>query len=165
MFYITKRDSETGKKFADLQQLFAQSHKEKVELAKKYGFGGWTEWQIGFGIANVVFAEGVIPDEKLWKPSKSHNRDCYKPNLRTKVGRALQNELNSAKRVYPQDINFPVLRDHPDNPWMTIGFRSAGNYYGFETPAKWKYELPADCEEVTSIKYKELFPEAKNVDN
>lgn len=150
MYYKTRVDSETGKKFTELQNKKDLLHNQNKQLAEKYGFSQWTVWSFGRDIATVLFDEE--PDGKLWHKNKDGS---YRPSKKVKAGKEIDKEFKSVSRLEMEDHNYPVgLKD----PFKRIGFNlTRKDFYGFEVGDDWEFEPPTDCEEITSIEYKSLF--------
>lgn len=159
MYFTVKKDSETGKKFMELADKMDQQHADEKALAEKYGFNQWVRWNMGGGIAKVIFPDGTNPDKKLWNES-SHvsGKTCYAPNKRTKAGKELHRELNGVTKVYPEDYNRPVMIS---DRWDHIGIAlpKEGDIIGFYVSEKMldEFKQPEDCTEVTRSAYMEIF--------
>ena len=71
MYFITKRDSETGRKFDVLVEKIDKLGKANKAIATKYGFNKWQAWSIGGGIAAAIFE--LEPESKLWSKKKGED--------------------------------------------------------------------------------------------
>lgn len=153
MYFITKKDSETGKKFQALDEKIIEKRDAINKLIDKYGLTGVYIHKPSCGgrIHSVEFKE--TPNPKLWKKARHVG---YYPK-RTKEGIAIIKEFCSIPQISSNDINMCV--GFGGAPFKTIGYNltSIGDYFGFEVGDDWVFTPPADCEEVTSSRYKQLF--------
>lgn len=154
MYYITKKDSETGKKFQALYQKMKEIRKKQKEIADKFNLSCWAEkhFQIAGQFRLVSFKEGEKIDLKNWK---KYGGEFYLPKLSTKKGKEIQAEFDNIPIVSWEDLNACVgikeSRFH-------IGFRfNNDTYFGFTAKEEWGVEVPSDCEEITLAKWKEIF--------
>lgn len=154
MYYITKKDTETGKKFQVLQQKLKDIRKKQKEVADKFNLSCWVEkhFQVAGQIWLVSFKEGEEIDLKNWK---NHSEKFYLPKLNTKKGKEIQAEFDNIPIVSWKDLNACIgLKESS----FHIGFEfNNDTYFGFTTKEKWEVEVPADCEEITFTQWKEIF--------
>jgi len=159
MFFITKKDSETGKKFAEMLEKVKECRDAQKAMSEKYGFEEYTDdWD---GVGRIGWVRGFknnVYDSKIWKIS-APKHGGYAPRMKTKEGRAVAQEFSEMPFIRNSEINKITNPTLP--PWTRIGVRVGNDYYGFKT---FEYELtapewkaPADCEEVLESKFKELF--------
>lgn len=160
MFFITKKDSETGKKMAELVERIKRIRLIQKEKQLKYGFKEFTDDYEGIGrIGWVRFNELEIPNKKLWKIIAPKHRG-YGPRTNTREGEELRLEIAQMPFISNSEINEITNPTLP--PWNRIGFTQNNGIFGFKTfdsefsDPNWKY--PADCEEVTETRYWQLFP-------
>ena len=159
MYFITKKDSETGKKFQKIIDKLDVCHKDQKALADKYGFTSWRRsyWEVAGGISSVTFHKSATIDPKLWKLVKGKNE--YSPRLNTKEGKALQAEFKQATVITKGELNACI-------GWGEDFIHSIGldwnndEYFCFYIEEDWTdVPIPADCKEITISKYKKLFPD------
>lgn len=159
MYFITKKDSETGKKFQKIIDKLDVCHKDQKALANKYGFTSWrrSSWEVAGGISSVTFHKSATIDPKLWKLVKGKNE--YSPRLNTKEGKALQAEFKQATVITKGELNACI-------GWGEDFIHSIGldwnndEYFCFYIEEDWTdVPIPADCKEITISKYKKLFPD------
>ena len=153
MHFITKKKSETGKKFQKVAEVATASLKAEKELAKEFGFESWRGgyWLVYGGFSALIFKEK--PNEKIYKKV---NGNEWMPRMNTKEGKAIQAKLDATRRVSIDDLNQCIGFD--GSPFKTIGFAQNNDaYFGFIVDEKWKCKIPNDCEEVTTSRYNELF--------
>ena len=154
MYFITKKDSDTGKKFEAVRIKMNECLKVQKELSKQIGFESWGigYWLVAGGFSSVRFNKDVIVDTKIWKQCNGG----YLPKLNSKEGKRIEALLMTCPTVTIDELNQCVGFDGA--PFKTIGF--AGNNdspFGFVVRDDWGFIKPDDCEEVTNSKYNELF--------
>lgn len=156
MYFITTKDSETGKKFQVIKQKLSESHDAQIAISDKYGF---TEWRMcapstqGTICSCKGFAN--IPDPKVWKKS-NYASDEYFPSKQTKAGMEILKDFETIPKVSSDDINQCI--GFNEAPFKTIGFdMSNENYFCFSVKEEWNVKIPADCEEITTTKYRNMF--------
>lgn len=154
MYFITKKDSETGKKFQKIVDKFDICFEKQKELAEKYGFTSWRgeRWVIAGGISSVVFPKDTTIDAKLWKQVKG--KDEYMPRMNTKQGKAVQADFDLAVTVSKSELNACIGWDEA---FSNIGFDENDKYFGFCVSEDCGVIIPKDCEEITTTAYRELF--------
>ena len=155
-YFVTKKDSETGKKFSAIHEKRSIIIKQIEELRQKYGFtktyiNGWNAFG---GIESVCFDNP--PDMKLWKKSVSKDPIGYSPRLNSKEGQEIKKDLSKVDGISREDLNDCV--DTKLGCLYGIGFSFDKNtdYFGFMINHDWNVNIPVDCEEVTASKYMEL---------
>lgn len=154
-YYITKKDSETGKKFQVISEKRGLCYKEQAALASKYGFAQWRSsiWEAFGGMYSCTgFRE--TPDPKIW--GKGATVGEYFPKKSSKAGLKIYNEIKSLPVVDYEELNKCVGFNCDD--FFCIGFAECSEeYFGFTKQKFWKFKIPDDCEEVTVTRYEELF--------
>lgn len=156
MYYITKRDSETGKKFQEVEKNSELAFEAQKKMAEKYGFDSWRRsFHVVFGgISSCIFKEA--PDPKIWKKV---NGNEFFPKYSSKVGALIAQEFSELPKVHVDTLNKCIGWEGQN--FSHIGFSSSNKeYFGFTTNEKWDIAIPEDCEEITYKRYKELFKEA-----
>ena len=158
MYFITEKNSETGKKFQKIANKLNVCFENQKALAKKYGFTSWrgAYWVVAGGISSVMFTKGTTIDIKVWKEVKKGE---YMPRLNTKQGKAIQADLEQAITISKAELNACIGWDEGFS--KHIGFCKANNeYFGFTIDDDWTdIIIPNDCTEITATKYRELFKE------
>lgn len=156
MYYITKKDSETGKKFQELLDTMRQYRQHAFKIAER--FGTTKIVRPGFSIDGGVFAvvEPTIIDDKLIRPLKKFKvKNSYVPNTRTKKGKELQKELDELPVVMTHDLNAVIGWDEA---FSNIGYDyNNPEYFAFSVKESWNIKMPEDCTEITTAQYKEMF--------
>ena len=158
MYFITEKNSETGKKFQKIANKLNVCFENQKALAKKYGFTSWrgSYWVVAVAISSVMFPKGTTIDIKVWKEVKKGE---YMPRLNTKQGKAIQADLEQAITISKAELNACIGWDEGFS--KHIGFCKANNeYFGFTIDDDWTdIIIPNDCTEITATKYRELFKE------
>ena len=157
MYFITKKESDTGKKFQKIMDKLDICLENQKALAEKYGFTSWKRnpWEAAGGIFSVIFPQGTTIDSKLWKLVKGKNE--YKPRLNNKEGKAVQAEFDQATIITKAELNACI-------GWKENFLRNFGldwnndEYFCFYIEEDWTdVPIPADCTEITTTTYRELF--------
>ena len=165
MYFITKKESETGKKFQKIVDKLKVCLEDQKALADKYGFISWrgAHWEVAGGISSVTFHKCTTVDAKLWKLVKGKTE--YKPRLNTKEGKAVQADFDQATVITKGELNACI-------GWGESFFKNIGlewnkdEYFCFKIEEDWTdVPIPSDCTEITTSKYRELFKkESRNED-
>ena len=156
MYFITKKDSETGRKFQKIVDKFDICFENQKALANKYGFTSWrgAYWVIDGGISSVIFPKDTIVDTKVWKKVKDKENE-YTPRLNTKQGKAVQADFDQAPTISRSELNACVGWDEE---FSNIGFDKGNDkYFGFCVSEDCDVVIPKDCKEITTTTYRELF--------
>ncbi|MGD1894007.1 MAG: hypothetical protein ACFB15_25850 [Cyclobacteriaceae bacterium] len=154
MKFKTKRTSETGKKFCEVEVNAEQCLLEAKKLAKVLGVKKWRPDRFAvFGGLEEVFFDS-IPDKKLWRLNK--NGSGYYPNRKTKVGKQIYAELKALPLISYQDLNDCISFNGHRFRHIGVNF-SHLNYIGFTGQEDWDIIIPDDCEEITVKEYNKLF--------
>ena len=160
MYFITKKESETGKKFQKIAEKLEVCFENQKALAEKYGFTSWRGeyWVAAGGISSVIFPQGTTVDTKVWKEVRNGE---YMPRLNIKQGKSIQYDFDQAVTISKKELNACIgwkegFSEH-------IGFSKANNeYFGFIIEEDWTdVPIPSDCTEITTSKYRELFKKEK----
>ncbi|MGE4412915.1 MAG: hypothetical protein AB7E45_04365 [Candidatus Caldatribacteriota bacterium] len=155
MYFITKINSETGKKFQALKAKFEDRLDAVKLLQEKYGFKNiyMDDEAFGGGVHSVAgFIED--PDSKHWRKIKATSG--YYPSKRTLKGREILKDFEAIQGISSEDINSCV--GFCGGPVYTIGFNmNSDKYFGFQVGDDWVFTAPDDCEEVTRYQYLEIF--------
>ena len=153
MFFITKKDSETGKKFQKICEKIDFCHNEAVKIAEKYGFKEWYEHPVcaSGGIYKAHFDNPDEVDLSIWR--KDPNNQGYIPRKNTKKGKKLYNELQNLPVVTPTELNLCIGWE---KGIVHIGFKEGKEYFGFSTNSKYEIIIPKDCREITETEYNNI---------
>ncbi len=165
MYFLTKKESETGKKFQKIMDKLDICHKDQKALADKYGFTSWrrSSWEAAGGISSVTFHKCATVDAKLWKLVKGKTE--YSPRLNTKEGKALQAEFKQATVITKGELNACIGWGEDFINCIGLDWNN-DEYFCFYIEEDWTdVPIPADCTEITTSKYRELFKrESRNED-
>lgn len=155
MYFITKKTSETGKKFQKISEQRKVAFNAQKELANKYGFNTWrSAYWVVFGGMSSCFNFKETPNPKIW--GKGSQNGEYYPKKNSKEGKAIWQEIQDLPNVGIDELNMCIGFDGA--PFKTIGYAENNKeYFGFIVDEKWKVKIPKDCEEVTTSKYNGLF--------
>lgn len=161
MRYITRKDSETGKKFMAAYDNMKNAEKEARELVTLLGAKQWRE-RYGVaagGVAALVFDKK--PDTKIWKNVYGSSKN-WMPKLNCTEGKRINSLIENLPVVWRNELNQCIGFD--GFPSKNIGFDiGKGEYVGFSVEEEWDVKVPADCEEVTTYRYNEAIgKEASN---
>ena len=157
MYYITRKNSETGKKMQELLDKASAIRKEISEYLKLLGANpkSWVSSDNYFfntGVIAVIFDKE--PDLKIWKEFKKIP-NSYQPRITTYEGKKIQAKLDSIEAIDRVDLNrivgFGQVFQH-------VGFDlGSKDYFCFMLREDWRHTMPEDCEEITYKRYLELF--------
>lgn len=153
MYFITRRNSETGIKFSGVEKLIYKAREESKAISKEIGFNKWREgyWLVAGGFSALIFKS--TPDNKIFRKVA---KDEWMPKLNTKKGIEIQEKLNTVTKVTIDELNQCISFDGA--PFKSIGYAfNNTEYFGFIVGDNWDCKIPSDCEEVTYSRYKELF--------
>lgn len=152
MYYITEKNSETGKKF----QVFSDKNKaifrEEKALADKYNYNEWilSGFTIRGNIAYVRFKDESQVDMSVWKKDGQN----YSPRLNTKKGKQIKADFQNLEILLWEDLNACIGWD---SFGTCIGFNENDNYFGFSVREEWEVPIPNDCKEITHTEWKKIF--------
>lgn len=165
MYFITKKESETGKKFQKIIDKLDICHKDQEALAEKYGFTSFrrAHWEAAGGISSVIFHKCATVDAKLWK--LVNNKNEYKPRLNTKEGKAVQADFDQATVITKGELNACIGWGEDFINCIGLDWNN-DKYFCFKIEEDWTdVPIPSDCTEITTSKYRELFKkESRNED-
>jgi hypothetical protein len=157
MYYKVPKSSPTGERLTALQERMKAANDAAMELIKSIGaetfrYGHWT---IAGGVSSIIFPAGKPEKSELkhWKRGKLKGE--YMPSERTKQGKELIAKLRSLPRVDRNDLN-NIVGYHDKFNVCGIMWNREMDYYLVEFMENWKYEVPADGEELTRSQYVEL---------
>lgn len=160
MYYITKQNSKTGKRFKEISTKIEQVTYECKKVATQLGLKKWrpSNWLAYGGFYSIIF--DTPPDPKVWKRIDNMPNE-YMPKLNTTKGKQIQELLDATPRIGQHELN-ECIGFNNGAPWKTIGFaQNNKEYFGFEIGEDWNVKIPADCTEVTRTRYNELFKTTK----
>ena len=154
MKYITKKDSETGKKFQEITEKRSECFDAQKEIAEKYGFSSWRGgWWTVYGSISSFCNPINTPDSKIW--GKGVEKGEFMPKKSSKVGLAIREEIKAMPHISYEDLNLCVGWEAD---FKHIGYDPTHDeYFGILVDEKWKIKMPSDCEEVTTTRYNEMF--------
>ena len=157
MYYITRKNSETGKKMQGLLDKASAIRKEISEYLELIGanpnkWGSSNRYILQTHFYSALFDE--TPDMKIWKESKELP-GTYQPRRMNYEGKKIALKFESIE---------PIERD-AINEIIGYGqvFRYAGydinnpDYFCFKIEESWGHTMPEDCEEITYKRYLVLF--------
>lgn len=153
-YYKIAKDSETGKKLAELVSRLEDFKATRNKFADKYGVRGVRHCEIYLAsVASVVFKDETSIDKDSWK--RSPDPQGYIPKNNPK-----NNEL---KKDWQELQSKSILRYKLDEiVGGTDQFVHCGFHYGKEdyffiyTSCPEKYDFPSDVIEISNLEYLEL---------
>jgi hypothetical protein len=156
MYLITEYNSDFGKKIFEMKMKFEAAGEYQRELSKKYRFTQWKRQ--GFDalgrISTVMFEGENLIDTKAWTLVKGTTNQ-YKPNLRIKLGKEIENELADKKGFVPR---FEWIKACGLNDIMKMpGYAFNDVYGGIVIHDDWGYEIPNGVKEVTVTEFRKMF--------
>ena len=157
MYYITRKNSETGKKMQELLDKASAIRKEISEYLKLLGANP-NQW---VSSDNYFFNTGVIavifdkePDLKIWKVFINFPIS-YQPRMTSYEGKKIQTKFDSIEAIDRVDLNKVVGFEQV---FQHVGFDlGSKDYFCFMLREDWRHTMPEDCEEITYKRYIELF--------
>ncbi len=153
MKFITKRDSETGKKFAEYQTKASAAYNAAKDIITELDADRWrslSRWSSG-GISAIIFK----PDQPIPSFFKQVKKGEYMPKVSTKEGAELQKKIDALPTVSAHELNMCVGFDC--QLFKTIGFDfTHPEFFLFEANEDWDLTIRSDCEEITVTRYREL---------
>jgi hypothetical protein len=156
MKYITKKSSATGKKLAEVEMKMNECFDVQIAMAKKYGFKKWRRgfWCVSGRFSAVIFAPNTEVDTKVWK-NVNGSKNEWMPKCNTKKGKEIQKDFDTMPCVKPSELNNCVGYNET---FGNIGFnRGNDKFYGITAEDLWEIKAPADCKEITTTEYNNLF--------
>ena len=157
MYYITRKNSETGKKMQELLDKASAIRKEISEYLKLLGANP-NQWVSSHNYFFNTIVRAVLfesePDMNIWKVFKNFP-NSYQPRITTYEGKKIQEKLDSIEAIDRVDLNrivgFGQVFQH-------VGFDlGSKDYFCFMLREDWRHTMPEDCEEITYKRYLELF--------
>ena len=117
MYFITKRDSDTGKKFEEVVRKRKLYFDAQIALADEYGYEKWRYGHFSAfgGISACIFINP--PDEKVWKKIKNPNE--FMPRRNIKEGKEILKRFEELPSIKYQELNMCIGWDED---WNCIGF-------------------------------------------
>lgn len=160
MYFITKRDSETGKKFQVVEKIYNESWDAQVAMSEKYGFKSWRFAPPAF-MGTIVSCSGFSekPNPKVWRKTHYGDNEFY-PSKASKIGLAIIKDFDAIPKVSANDINMCI--GFKGGPQRTLGvcFKNT-EYIAFSADEDWKIIIPNDCEEITVTQFNQMFNKQK----
>ena len=156
MYFITKKESETGKKFQKIAEKLEVCFENQKALAEKYGFTSWRGeyWVAAGGISSVIFPQGTTVDTKVWKEVRNGE---YMPRLNIKQGKSIQADFDQAVTISKKELNACIGWGGDFINCIGLDWNN-DEYFCFFIEEDWTdVPIPADCTEITTSKYRELF--------
>jgi hypothetical protein len=156
MYFKTKKNSETGKKFAEVykrgMEAVDASNALIKELQKQYPLTGRYRKRGSFfawgGFSALEFSKE--PDSKVWKEILEGE---YMPKRNNKEGKRIAKLIDDLPAVQNGELNLCIgFRSFTKH----IGFNAGKEYFGFEVEKDWGVKIPSDCEEILSSEYENL---------
>lgn len=161
MYFITEWYTETGKKFATLNQERVRCHEAQIKLANSLGATSWRSARFcAFGgFSSLIFPEAQ--DSKLWK-NVNDSENEWMPKLNSKAGKELRKQIDDLPKITFEDLNLCAGYDAEGSYFSKIGYGFADEIYvGFCVGEDWDYTPPSDCREVTRTEYYRIFTKPK----
>ena len=157
MYYITRKNSETGKKMQELLDKASAIRKEISDYLKLVGANpkSWVSSDKYFfnTVVRAVLFESE-PDMKIWKVFKNFP-NSYQPRITTYEGKKIQSKFQSIGVIDRVDLNEVVGFEQV---FQHVGFDlGSKDYFCFMLREDWRHTMPEDCEEITYKLYLELF--------
>jgi hypothetical protein len=157
LYYITKKESETGKKFNDVFVKFVSIREAQLDLCEKYKFRKLRE-QSSLAFGGITSCGGFekTPDSKIWKKLKTANGtdDEYFPKKSSKEGKKILDEFKQISILPYSELNECIGFN---DAFGSIGFYQNEEFFGFSLNEKWNFKVPDNCEEITTTRFNELF--------
>ena len=157
MYYITRKNSETGKKMQELLDKASAIRKEISEYLELIGAKS-NQWVSSNNYFFNTVVRAVLfetePDMKIWKEFKKIP-NSYQPRMTSYEGKKIQAKFDSIEAIDRVDLNrivgFGQVFQH-------VGFDlGSKDYFCFMLREEWQHTMPEDCEEITYKRYLELF--------
>ncbi len=107
-YYKTDYNSETGKKFQILFDKMEEGKRKRVEFRDNYKATDYLSrqepWGIGYSLVGLKFE--VEPHHKQFRKTYGEGYEYWVPNKRTKLGKKVQEEMDSTKNSIPyKEVN------------------------------------------------------------
>jgi hypothetical protein len=157
MKFITKKDSETGKKFQVIADKLKEARNAQKQLVEELGFKAWRAgyWLVRSGFS-ALCSPITKPDPTIWK-NVNGSKNEFMPRANRKAGKEIIKKFDAMPVVSSDDLNQCI--GFNGAPFSTIGFafKKNGEYFGFSVKEDWNVQIPEDCLEVTVSHYNDLF--------
>lgn len=162
MYFITKKDSETGKKFQVIVDKMKAIDIIRNEFLERHGFQGYqTQGFYFYGGLDACALPSKEIDSKLWRIKKNKRNELFYPNCRNKEGKIIKKEIENIPTISVEELNKCVNITNSIFNLRLIGIGFTDNsdqYFGFTAGDDWTFfKKPEDCDEITYTKFKELF--------
>lgn len=158
LYYKTSKESETGKKFTELERRGDVCYQALKAFLDKYGFEQYRPSRISHigGISSCINPLQPL-DRKLWRKA-GYGINEWMPKLNTKEGKAIMAEIEALPIVDIDELNEVVGYQGNGFKSSNIGFSPKDkSFYGFILSDKWNITPPSDCIEITASEYKTFF--------
>lgn len=152
MYYITEKNSETGKKLQGFYDRKKEIYDKEKELSRKYNFQQWGTYDffIQGKIDFVRFDNENQVDMRVWKKDGKN----YSPRLNTKEGKKIKADFNQLEKLSWNDLNACI---NWESFGKVIGTNKSEKYFGIDTMNDWDISIPNDCKEITYTEWKKIF--------
>lgn len=176
MFYITEKDSTTGKKFSEYLQKKESAIKSAEQLSRDFGAEDYATYAPhtknfgGGGIYCVFFPEGTKVDKKVWKEDKTYKFQRspthkqwdtnWTPKETSLKGKEIKEKINALPMITERDLNACVGWNESVNH---VDLSISENHYGISVSQIFierksnPLVMPEDCKEVTYSEFKDVF--------
>ncbi len=157
MYFITKKNTATGKKFAALEAKMQVVTKAQKALSKELGATQWRDsyWVVMGGFSALIFPKGKEPDLKLWK-NVNGSKTEWMPRYNRKASKEISNKINALPVIRNKDLNDCI--GFKADIFKSIGFNPySKDYFGFIAKEEWNIRVPKDCKEITYTQWKKIF--------
>lgn len=157
MYYVTPKNSETGKKMQALLDRAAAIRKEISEYLKLLGanpkqWGCRDSYLLNTGFFSAVFDQE--PNLEIWKPSLKL-KGTYEPRRMNYEGKKIAEKFESIEAIHRSEVN-DVVGYGQVFRFVGVDVNSE-EYFCFMIKEEWNHTMPEDCEEITYKRYLELF--------
>lgn len=153
-YYKIAKDSETGKKFAELVERYNDFKSTKKRFFDKYGISGYSYYDMYFAdVTEVTFKDKSSVNKDNWKKGSSSNKYLPKKEPKDKELKKDWENLKS-KRILRSEID--KIAGGKD-PFHQCGFDySVEDYFFIFTDKPEKFDFPSDVIEISNLEYLEL---------
>ena len=163
MYYkITDKNSEAYKRFMvyrEKMDSIIDNNVDKIKQIIPFEFKEVVHQDSIFAIDGTMY--GAFKPLDPTKITKDMVEDkefpgFYKPNRRTKIGKAIQKAIDELPHMIYEDNN-EAFGYHPEHRWCVIGHQSCGDIILFKIPDNLKGYTPLEGSiEITSVEYKQI---------
>lgn len=153
-YYKIAKDSETGKKLAELVGRLEDFKATRKKFAEKYGIRGVHHYEIYWAsVASVVFKDESSVDKDSWKRSPDPQGYIPKRNPKNKDIKKEWQELQS-KSILRYKLDEIV---GGKNQFIHCGFHyGKEDFFFINTSSPEEYDFPSDVIEISNLEYLEL---------